>query len=165
MNLRRAHERTKNKRFGYHNTATNAVFCRLAGQALEQGYEIGNVTRETKRFDESTVQPDFAIDIGKRTICVEIQASKTTFTLWGRKLKRYVDLYDEIGDCFTVLILVHSKDELRRARTGAKRAMKNHQNKLRLLMFGTITEFGQGDVLHEKRFEAPFKTKYPMSLL
>ena len=164
MNLRTVHERTKRKREGYHNQVTNAVFCRLVGQAIEKGYEIGNVTRESKRFDESTVQPDFAVDIKGHTVCVEIQASKTTFTLWGKKLARYTQLYKELGDTFTVLVLVHSRDELRRAREGARRAMK--ENKLHLLfLFGTIAEFGEGDVLHEKRFLSPFSQEKRFFLL
>ena len=141
MNLHRAYAKMSKKRVSYHDNVINRAFVHISGLALKMGLAISNVSRETKRFDESAVRPDFAVDIDGRTICCEVQASKTTYTLWSKKLRQYVKLYEEIGDQFSVLILVHSKDELRRAREGARRAMSEHPTKHRLLLFQTIDAF------------------------
>jgi len=155
LGLRTTFERRNRKRIGPHNQAINNTFIRLAGQTLEQGWMVEKITRERKVFDFSPVRPDFYFEAvkGKRreAFCFEVQAAKTEFTLWGKKLSRYVQAYKELKqmqsrkddgiNLFRVPIMVHSPDELTRARQEARRVLsKSGHEGLNLFLFALITD-------------------------
>lgn len=149
LGLATTFKRRNRKRIGYHNQAINKTFLKIASQLMERGWRVERFTRETKVYPFSPIRPDWYLEAVKGTrrlpYPVEIQASKSKFTLWQKKLKQYVHLYEEFKKHQPddtpprVLILVHSPDELTRARQGARDALSRRPN-LNLFLFALIDE-------------------------
>lgn len=143
LHLKTLYDRRSRKRIGHHNRTINKLFIKIAGQIMQRGWAVENIAREKAVFDGFAVRPDFYFEAvkGKRLLLpFEHQGSKTTFTIWGRKLMQYVRVY-ESGIRIRVYITVHSPDEMTRARSEARRILKatGHEG-LNLFLFALADE-------------------------
>lgn len=174
MGLRTKYDHRERKRVGYHNKSINETFVKIASQLMQFGWSVERFTRERKVFDFSPVRPDFYLEAvkGKSRImyCFEVQASKSKFTLWGDKLRQYVKTYEKCDhdQLIRVPIMVHSLDEMTRARAEARRILKEFgRDVLNLFLFTLIDEVKRkhDDVVSTRIWKSAWNGQHAWSLV
>ncbi len=142
LNLKRAYKTAqKKKRVGLHNENMIYAFSKLTGQALEHGFRVRDVMRDSAP-EGMRFRFDLQIRINQFLFFVEVQLSKIEGTRWGEKFRNYIRLYESLGQPFRCLVLVDKREDIAKIRRMARNQLRKmgHPN-LNLFLFMTLDQF------------------------
>jgi hypothetical protein len=142
LNLQRARRKAERVRRGHHNKNIAYVFTKLAGQAMEFGYEVTDVLRDEVPMEGMRFRPDIGLRIDDRIQCyVEVQLSRLQFTRWSVKFRNYVKLYRKMKKPFRAIFLVDRAGDIATLRRYAREVLEAEGLRFSLFRFMTIDEF------------------------